>query len=136
MQGPSAALSPSHKNAGRNSKIVFYDGSGDIKSIGSDTFFYDVEGRLKQATVQGNQQSYTYDAFGNRTSATRATNAAGCVGGGEATVPARPKTNHLDEQTYDDAGNVETGFGATYPYDGTGMVTRARVGSDDRMFLY
>jgi RHS repeat-associated protein len=113
-----------------------YDGAGNITAIGSDTFFYDVEGRLTQATVQGSQQSYTFDAFGNRTGATRSTGAVGCVGGCEATVTVDHQTNHIAEQTYDDAGNVKTGFGAAYKYDGTGMVTEAAVGSDVRDFVY
>jgi RHS repeat-associated protein len=113
-----------------------YDGAGNITAIGSDAFFYDVEGRLTQATVQGSQQSYTFDAFGNRTGATRATGAAPCVGGCEATVTVDHQTNHLGEQTYDDGGNVKTGFGASYKYDGTGMLTEATVGSDLRDFVY
>jgi RHS repeat-associated protein len=113
-----------------------YDGAGNITAIGSDTFFYDLEARLTQGTVQGSQQSYTYDAFGNRTGATRAAGAAPCVGGCEAAVTVDHHTNHLGEQTYDDAGNVKTGFGASYKYDGTGMVTEATVGSDVRDFVY
>lgn len=119
-----------------SSGTYLYDGSGNIKSIGSDSFLYDVEGRLMQATVQGSQQSYTYDAFGNRTSATRAQGSAACAGGCEAVVTVNHQNNHLAEQTYDEAGNVKSGYGATYTYDGTGMVTRATVGSDDRIFLY
>jgi RHS repeat-associated protein len=119
-----------------SSGTYLYDGSGDIKSIGSDSFVYDVDGRLMQATVQASQQSYTYDAFGNRLSATRAAGATGCVGGCEAVVTVNHQNNHLTEQTYDEAGNVASGFGAAYTYDGTGMVTRATVGSDDRIFVY
>jgi RHS repeat-associated protein len=119
-----------------SSGTYLYDGSGNIKFIGSDSFVYDVDGRLMRATVQANQQSYTYDAFGNRVSATRAAGAAGCVGGCEAVVTVNHQTNHLTEQTYDEAGNVASGFGAAYTYDGTGMVTRATVGSDDRIFVY
>jgi RHS repeat-associated protein len=44
--------------------------------------------------------------------------------------------NHLFAATYDDAGNVKTGFGAVYTYDGTGMVRRATVGTDIRDFVY
>jgi RHS repeat-associated protein len=115
-----------------------YDGSGNIKFIGSDSFTYDSVGRLKVATVQGNQQSYDYDAFGNRKSATRANFAVGCAGGTacEAVVTVLGQSNHLAKQTYDEAGNVKTGFGAAYTYDGTGMVTGATVGSDVRDFAY
>src|ERR1700756_2773239 len=113
-----------------------YDGAANITAIAADTFAYDAEGRLTQATVQGSQQSYTYDAFGNRTGATRSAGAANCVGGCEATVTVNHQTNHLAEQTYDDAGSVASGFGAAYKYDGTGMVTEATVGSDVRQFIY
>jgi RHS repeat-associated protein len=113
-----------------------YDGSGNIRFIGSDSFVYDVDGRLKVATVQLSQQSYEYDAFGNRTAAARAANALSCVGGCEAAVTVNHQNNHLAEQSYDEAGNVTSGFGAFYSYDGTGMVTRGIVGSDDRVFIY
>jgi YD repeat-containing protein len=94
-----------------------YDGSGNIKAIGSDTFVYDLEGRLVDATVQSNQQSYTYDIYGNRLSATRAQNAVGCLGGTNCEAPSSvdPANNHLLNVTYDDAGNVLTGYDASYP---------------------
>jgi YD repeat-containing protein len=44
-----------------------YDGSGNIKQIGSDTYRYDSAGRLIQAVVKGATESYKYDAFGNLT---------------------------------------------------------------------
>ena len=116
--------------------IYLYDGAGNIKAIGTDSFLYDSVGRLTKATVQGSQQSYTYDAFGNRTSATRAAGSASCVGGCETTVTVIPASNHIAEAAYDEAGNVTSANGVTYAYDGSGMVTRATVGSDDRIFLY
>jgi RHS repeat-associated protein len=121
-----------------SSGTYLYDGSGNIKSIGTDTFIYDSLGRLKEGTVQGNQQSYTYDAFGNRLTATRASGAVGCAGGTacEAAVTVLAQSNHLSGVTYDEAGNVTSGFGAVYTYDGTGMVTGATVGSDQRDFAY
>jgi RHS repeat-associated protein len=121
-----------------SSGTYLYDGSGNIKSIGTDTFIYDSLGRLKEGTVQGNQQSYTYDAFGNRLTATRASGAVGCAGGTacEAAVTVLGQSNHLSGVTYDEAGNVTSGFGAAYTYDGTGMVTGATVGSDQRDFAY
>jgi RHS repeat-associated protein len=42
-----------------------YDGSGNIRLIGNDTYAYDAAGRLKQATVGGVVQTYQYDSFGN-----------------------------------------------------------------------
>ena len=119
-----------------------YDGSGNIKTIGNDSFVYDHLGRLVDSFVLNNsQQSYTYDIYGNRLSATRGMNALGCLGGTtcEAAVTMRETpstTNHLANVTYDDAGNVLQGYGATYVYDGTGMVTQATVGTDVRDFVY
>src|SRR5258706_14803925 len=81
--------------ASSSSGTYLYDGSGNIKFIGSDSFVYDNLGRLKKAIVQGSQQSYTYDTFGNRILTTRATGSVGCVGGCEASSTAFPQNNHL-----------------------------------------
>jgi RHS repeat-associated protein len=121
-----------------SSGTYLYDGSGNIKSIGTDSFLYDSVGRLKVAIVQGNQQTFTYDPFGNRTATVTANGAIGCVGGCDVpdTAVTPQNNNHLAAATYDDAGNVKTGFGAVYTYDGTGMARRAAVGSDIRDFVY
>jgi YD repeat-containing protein len=122
-----------------SSGTYLYDGSGNIKSIGTDSsFVYDSLGRLTVAIVQGNQQSFTYDPFGNRTATVTANGAIGCVGGCDVpdTAVTAQNNNHLSAATYDDAGNVKTGFGAVYTYDGTGMVRRATVGTDIRDFVY
>ncbi|MGA8808308.1 MAG: RHS repeat-associated core domain-containing protein [Thermoanaerobaculia bacterium] len=125
-----------------SSGTYLYDGSGNIRSIGTDSFVYDSVGRLTQATVQGNQQNFAYDAFGNRTATVTASGAVGCVGGCDVpdtavTSQTSPQNhNHLAAATYDDAGNVTSEYGAAYTYDGTGMVRRATVGSDVRDFVY
>jgi|GEM_PF-5693852 len=118
------------------SGTYLYDGSGNIKAIGNDTFIYDAEGRLKQAIVEGSQESYDYDPFGNRKSSVRASGAAGCIGGCDLPVTPKQESNHVEQASYDEAGNVWSMNGATYSYDGTGMVTGAIVGSDHRDFLY
>ena len=43
-----------------------------VRQVGNDVYRYDSSGRLLTATVDhsSNTMSYTYDAFGNRTSAT------------------------------------------------------------------
>ena len=123
-----------------------YDGAGNITAIGADTYRYDTAQRLVSSVTRGVQEDYSYDAFGNRKSATGAVN---CLG---QTTCAQPvtvdsNTNHLSAingaaVTYDDPGNIKTvaatsgNPGAVYSYDGTGMMTQATVGSDDRQFLY
>ena len=121
-----------------------YDGSGNIIAIGSDSYLYDLQGRLVTAVIRGVTATYTYDAFGNRRTATGETN---CYG---QTVCATPltldsPTNRLLTTTannattnvlYDAAGNITSASGGNYTYDGTGMMTEATVGSDDRQFVY
>jgi RHS repeat-associated protein len=44
-----------------------YDGAGNIKAMGADTFRYDKVNRLVEANVGSYTQSYTYDPYGNLT---------------------------------------------------------------------
>lgn len=133
----SGRLHPASETYGSDgsSGAYSYDGSGDIVGIGSDTFLYDAEGRLVRATVRTVQEDYAYDAFGNRTSATGATN---CLGQSPCATPVTvtPSTNHLGGVSYDDAGSITAASGATYSYDGAGMMTRSIAGSDDRQYVY
>jgi YD repeat-containing protein len=80
-QSARPALTKSPRSAPYSWDIA-YDGSGNIKSMGVDSYLYDSLGRLTQATSNGtaNRQDYTYDAFGNRTAATRISGSAPCVG--------------------------------------------------------
>jgi RHS repeat-associated protein len=123
-----------------------YDGAGNITSIGADTFVYDSAQRLVISVTRGVQENYTYDAYGNRTSATGAVNCLGQTNCAQS-VTVDPNTNHLTTingaaVTYDAAGNIKTiaatsgSPGAVYSYDALGMMTEATVGSDIRQFLY
>ena len=96
--------------------------------------------------TRGVQENYTYDAYGNRMSATGAVNCLGQTNCAQ-TVAVDSNTNHLTTINgaaviYDVAGNISTIAatsttpGAVYSYDALGMMTRATVGSDDRQFLY
>jgi RHS repeat-associated protein len=89
------------------------------------------------------EEDYTYDAFGNRKTATGPAN---CLG---QTICAQPvvvdsPTNRLQTINgnlvqYDAAGNLTDIAGTPnthYVYDGTTMMTQATVGSDDRQFIY
>jgi len=130
-----------------------YDGMGNIRAIGNDTYIYDTAGRLVSGTADVqrsgvmSRQDYVYDAFGNRTSASRALGSVDCLGGCEQSLTIDPATNHIisNGATYDAAGNLisitntvnGTSFTSTYDYDGTGSLTRATAsGGDDRQFIY
>ena len=41
-----------------------YDGSGNIKTIGANTYTYDGAGRLTAAVINGATETYKYDSFG------------------------------------------------------------------------
>src|ERR1043166_5911746 len=66
-----------------------YDAMGNIRSIGQDVYEYDTAGRLVSGTADVqrsgvmSRQRYGYDAFGNRTSATRDGGSLSCIGGCE-----------------------------------------------------
>jgi RHS repeat-associated protein len=128
-----------------------YDGMGNIRAIGNDLYIYDTAGRLVSGTAdkQRNPQSvsrqdYTYDAFGNRTSATRAPGSIDCLGGCELSPPIDTSTNHITGAQYDDAGNLTSiqnvvgsmTYTATYTYDTAGRLARAAAGTDVRDFIY
>ena len=49
-----------------------YDSNGSTRTNGANTFFYDVENRLTNATVSGTAVTYTYNADGIRVSKTSA----------------------------------------------------------------
>lgn len=94
-----------------------YDGAGNVKNIGSDTFVYDKVSRLTSGTlwVNGNlkQQTAVYDPFGNITS-TFNTDA-----GGTLYLWTDTATNRLlPPAAYDTAGNMTSWGGIfTYGYD-------------------
>jgi RHS repeat-associated protein len=82
-----------------------YDGTGNIKAIGTETFKYDgvsrlVEGRVLQLAPSTFQtEALGFDAFGNLTSrsVSNAANSAPAV---------NPATNRLTGATYDASGNL------------------------------
>jgi len=96
-----------------------YDGSGNIRSAGDDTFVYDTTGRLVAAKVDGSERDYEYDSFGNRTKCTIATG-GDCQYG----VHVLPGNNRIEGAGFDGAGNVQSFDGHTYSYDAANMMTR------------
>ena len=126
-------LKPAPLGNGSMSWTLTYDGAGNISAMGNDVYRYDSAGRLLTATVDNpnNTMSYTYDSFGNRTSATGGANAAKCVGGTDCDKPitVNPATNHLTgsgSPCVDDAGNV---VGQGVCYDAAGNLNRLDAGT-------
>jgi RHS repeat-associated protein len=116
-----------------------YDGAGNIRQIGPDVFTYDKVGRLTSGSVDGaaNTQSYTYDAFGNRLTASR--EIGKCAGGTDCAkvVTVDSNTNHLTTgATYDAAGSLTGWEGWIYQYDAGGMMRRSNKGSTTGEYLY
>jgi RHS repeat-associated protein len=92
-----------------------YDSSGNITSMGADTFGYDKVGRLSQSKVSSQSQTFTYDHYGNLTRL-----------GTRTITLAAENNNRLAGAgiAYDAAGNMTAdGGGRTYHYDPVGMVT-------------
>jgi RHS repeat-associated protein len=108
-----------------------YDGSGNIKSIGADTFVYDGAGRLIQATTNGATRTYTYDPQGNRTNCSELA-PGDCQNG----ITVGPDTNRLNQATYDGAGNVTAFNGHAYAYDALQMQTGDAGGVYTREYLF
>ena len=78
-----------------------YDGAGNIKTIGSNTYGYDVRNRLTSSTVNAIPSTFTFDRYGNLTSA------------GATTA----SNNHLTSGVYDALGNLTSFSGKSYTYD-------------------
>jgi RHS repeat-associated protein len=109
--------------------VYEYDGSGNVRKIGADTYVYDTAQRLIRGSVAGSQQSYTYDSFGNR---------KGCqpAGGGDCQYGFKvdSTTNRVEGRTYDKRGNMlQLPEGNTLEYDELGMV---RQENGDRRKVY
>ena len=105
-----------------------YDGSGNIKKVGNDTYSYDSAGRLIKSVVNGTTETYTYDSFGNLTGKT--------TGSAAGQVLVDSSSNRLRGETYDAAGNATTHKGADrFSFDSLNMMDEVEVafGSTRRM---
>jgi RHS repeat-associated protein len=120
-----------------------YDGSGNIRRIGTDFYAYDNRNRLvlsadaTQSTLVP-KQSYTYDNFGNMRSVTTA-------GTGMTTMGINTSSNRVTAATaagastatgYDQAGNMTQYGTATYTYDALNMLTRSTFDNATRYYIY
>jgi RHS repeat-associated protein len=77
-----------------------YDGSGNIRRIGSEVFKYDLMSRLKYGDAADRTQQYAFDPFGNITQIT--------TDGSGRSIGVDPLTNRLDDPgyVYDGRGNL------------------------------
>jgi hypothetical protein len=113
------------------SGIYQYDGMGNIRAIGNDTYVYDTAGRLVSGTADVqrtgvmSRQDYGYDAFGNRTTASRALGSVDCLGGCEQSLTIDPATNHIT------SNGATSGSTTEFPAEGGGKTVRT-YGPDGR----
>jgi hypothetical protein len=101
----------STSSGGFDTGAYVYDGAGNVKSIGADTFVYDARSRLTTANYSGSgSQAYAYDVYGNL--ATKAGTVL-CTGG---TCAANRIT--AAGYGYDGRGNLTSAPSETLSYDG------------------
>jgi len=113
-------------------KAYTYDGSGNVKEIGTDQYAYDSAERLIKAVVDGKTETYAYDSFGNLTQ-------KAVAGGNPVNVNVDGASNRLIGVDYDAAGNVGSADDGrrVYKYDSLNMLTRVqRSFTDERRMIY
>ncbi|MGN6187155.1 MAG: RHS repeat domain-containing protein [Thermoanaerobaculia bacterium] len=118
-----------------------YDGSGNITSIGNDSYVYDAYGRLVSGTAgPGKSQTYTYDQFGNLLTITTDNDTAAMI-----KLGVSPTTNRISVSsapynafgTYDNAGNmISTPRGDAFTYDALGMAKSSSDGVTTKLYIY
>jgi RHS repeat-associated protein len=86
-----------------------YDGAGNIKAMGADTFRYDKVNRLAEANIGSHTQSYTYDAYANLTSIT--------TDDAYWTIAVLTPSNRISGAIYDSSGNMTSWGSYSYTYD-------------------
>ncbi len=111
-----------------------YDGSGNVKTIGADTFTYDLVSRLMTGTTTAgaNRQCADYNAFG----------ALKALGTGTTTCTASPiavdnATNRLSSPAlYDGAGNLTNWGGYAYSWNRLNQMLTTTGTGINRSFGY
>ncbi len=111
-----------------------YDGAGDVKSIGSQTFVYDKVSRLVTGNILANNtpktQSAVFDAFGNITSTTT-------TDWGTQTFSLNAAINRLNSPvTYDAAGDITSWGGFSYTWDALGKMQTVTGTGINHTYLY
>lgn len=96
-----------------------YDGAGNIRGIGSDTYSYDARSRLTVANITGQpQQTFAYDPWGNLNPVNQVDQATNRL------MPAIA--------SYDPRGNITSTGGQSYSYDSLSRQT----GAGTERYLY
>jgi YD repeat-containing protein len=107
-----------------------YDPSGNIETVGADSYRYDTAGRLIKTVLNAKTETYGYDAYGNLISKTTDT-----LNRPFPAVDAR--TNRLHGYVYDVAGNLTNYGAASYQYDSLNMITMlGSASSVKQRFIY
>ncbi|MBV9497193.1 MAG: RHS repeat-associated core domain-containing protein [Acidobacteria bacterium] len=121
-----------------------YDPSGNIVTVGTDSYLYDRFGRVQSGTAgTGHAQAYTYDRYGNIQTITTTANGIDAV----RRLGVNASSNRLSETPtgggsavygeYDDAGRMTQLFGVgSFLYDGTDSVSQSIVDGQRRIHLY
>ena len=127
------AFSASAQSPNWSQGVVYeYDGSGNVKKIGTDTYVYDTANRLIRGSAAGSQQSYTYDSFGNRKGCTPAAG-GDCQYG----ITIDSKTNRIENLLHDPRGNLQRlPEGNTLDYDELGMLRKDTGTNRAAYFIY
>ena len=105
-------------STGWNTGNYLYDGAGNIKTIGSDSFGYDLRSRLTSASLPGaGNQYFCYDRFGNRTVLS--------TGPSDCSFAPVWTDNRQPGLGYDSQGNVTANGSQSYLYDALSRRTSA-----------
>jgi RHS repeat-associated protein len=119
-----------------------YDGSGNIRKIGSDFYVYDKLGRIvvsadAQAAVV-HKQTYTYDPYGNLRTINTAGRAAATldISGVSNRIASVSNGSVSTPVGYDASGNFTSYLGAAYEYDALNMMRKSVAGGVTRSYLY
>ncbi|HET9227979.1 MAG TPA: RHS repeat-associated core domain-containing protein, partial [Thermoanaerobaculia bacterium] len=105
-----------------------WDGSGNLKAIGAQTFAYDNLSRITQANITGSSQGFAYDNYGNIQSIT--------TDGVALNTPTSSSTNRLTGGIYDASGNLTSWNGNSYQYDAFNQMSRFTSGTEDWIYVY
>ncbi|BCW94312.1 MAG: hypothetical protein KatS3mg007_2206 [Thermoanaerobaculum sp.] len=107
-----------------------YDGVGNVKRMGNDTFVYDQVSRLVQATVGGRSFQATYNPFGFMTGMAK--------DGGWQTfaADAAGRTNRISGVSYDAAGQVLAWGGRSFSWYPTGSLRQLAMSGYSATYGY